>query len=69
MLPCAVAVSVCGVGAAPPKTALNEKAEGLKVIVLVVAVVTVKVTGTVLAPLAAFTKIMPLQTVPPAIPD
>ena len=52
---CAVTVSVCEAGAAPPATALNVKAEGLNVRTVAAAAVTSRVTPKVNDPWLEFT--------------
>jgi len=65
---CAVTVTVCEAGAAPPATALNVKAEGLTVSSAVGTLMTFSVTGTVCVPEAATMEIVPLHVVPVVIP-
>jgi hypothetical protein len=52
---CAVTVSVCEAGAAPPATALNVKAEGLNARTAAAAAVTSRVTPKVNDPWLEFT--------------
>jgi hypothetical protein len=66
---CAVTVSVCEAGAAPPATALNVKAEGLNVRTAAVEPVTLRVTVAVCVTEAAVMEIVPLHVVPAVIPD
>ena len=68
VLVCAVTVSVCGAGAAPPATVKNGKSETLNVSCAEAADVTFRVTGTICTPEAAMMEIVPLH-VPAAIPD
>jgi hypothetical protein len=69
VLVCAVTVSVCEAGAAPPATALNVKAEGLNVRPAVVKPVTFRVTVAVCVTEAAVMEIVPLHVVPAVMPD
>jgi hypothetical protein len=69
VLNCAVTVSVCEAGAAPPATALNAKVERLNVRVDAGTMITFRVTGTVCVPEVATIEIVPLHVVPVAIPD
>ena len=69
VLVCAVTVSVCENGAAPPAAALNAKAEGLNVRPAVVKPVTFSVTVAVCVTEAAVMEIVPLHVVPAVMPD
>src|SRR5690242_10027839 len=69
VLNCAVTVSVCEAGAAPPATALNVKADGFKVKTDDGTVTRLRVTGTVCVADPALIVIVPIQMFPATIPD
>src|ERR1039457_6663544 len=69
VLVCAVTVSVCEAGAAPPASALNVKAVELNVRTPDTKPVTFRVTFAVCVTEAAVKEIVPLHVVPAAIPD
>src|SRR5260370_1567034 len=64
VLVCAVTVSVCEAGAAPPATALKVSAEEFNVRPDAVGAVTLRVTVAVCVPPAAIMEIVPVQVVP-----
>ena len=69
VLLCAVTVSVCEAGVAPPTAALNVKLEALSVSGPDVAAVTFRVTVAVCVAEAVTMETVPLHWVPAAIPD
>ena len=69
VLVCAVTVSVCEAGAAPPATALKVNAEELKVRPDAVGAITFRVTVADCVPLAVVMEIVPVQVVPAVNPD
>jgi uncharacterized membrane protein YadS len=68
VLVCAVTVSVCGDGAAPPATAVNVRAEELNTRVAAAAV-TLRVTLAVCVPEDETMEMVPLHVMPPDSPD